>query len=251
MQFALVNGIKTQAMPGGKGICPCCESETIAKCGKYKIWHWSHKSQKNCDSWWENETEWHRQWKSYFPIENQEVVHKDIDSGEKHIADVKTFNGMVIEFQNSPINVEELKARENFYKRVIWIVNGEHFKKRFVITSIFPDPNSEFPEDIVFKGNSFFRKSENPNYPDNIKVITHPLIIIHSLIHKYHTNHFRFYWQNRHEAWFAAKEHVFFDFGDDVLWWLKREFRDNRSLYVQRVEKKSLIEKNGGSFYRR
>jgi competence CoiA-like predicted nuclease len=114
MQFALVNGIKTEAMPGGKGICPCCESETIAKCGKYKIWHWSHKSQKNCDSWWENETEWHRQWKSYFPIENQEVVHKDIDSGEKHIADVKTFNGMVIEFQNSPINVEELKARENF-----------------------------------------------------------------------------------------------------------------------------------------
>jgi competence CoiA-like predicted nuclease len=69
MQFALVNEKKTEPMPGGKGICSCCGSETIAKCGKYKLWHWSHKSKKNCDSWWENETKWHRQWKSYFPIE--------------------------------------------------------------------------------------------------------------------------------------------------------------------------------------
>jgi competence CoiA-like predicted nuclease len=248
MKFSLVNGIKTEAMPGGKGICSCCESETIAKCGNYKIWHWAHKSNKNCDSWWESETEWHRLWKSYFPIENQEVVHKDIDSGEKHIADVKTLNGMVIEFQNSPIAAEELKAREAFYKRVIWIVNGDSFKNRFLLTSPLPDPSSEFSQNIEFAGD-YYKKYENTKSP-NSRGVSHPLISIHSLIHKYHTDHFRFYWKNKHETWLAAKQHVLFDFGDTVLWWLKREFRGKPLSYVQRIEKEALIAKNGGTFIR-
>ncbi len=116
MQFALVNEIKTEAMPGGKGKCPCCESETIAKCGNYKIWHWSHKSKNICDSWWENETEWHRSWKNYFPKAWQEEVLFDRETNEKHIADVKVPCGMVLEFQNSPFSPKELKSRELFYK---------------------------------------------------------------------------------------------------------------------------------------
>lgn len=128
MQFALVNGIKTEAMPKGKGICPFCNSETIAKCGNCKIWHWAHKTKTQCDSWWERETEWHRQWKNYFPKDWQEVIYFDELTGEKHIADVKTSNNMVIEFQNSYIKQEEIVARENFYKRMFWIVNGNRNK---------------------------------------------------------------------------------------------------------------------------
>ena len=55
----------------------------IAKCGTQKIWHWSHLKKKNCDDWWETETEWHRKWKNQFDISFQEMVFTDKKSGEK------------------------------------------------------------------------------------------------------------------------------------------------------------------------
>ena len=124
MKFALVNGTRSTATPGLRGICQGCSGTMIAKCGQYVIWHWAHKQRQNCDSWWETETDWHRTWKDQFPIEQQEVVQIDPLTGEKHIADVKIGNGLVIEFQHSPISVEELKSREQFYKKMIWIVDG-------------------------------------------------------------------------------------------------------------------------------
>ena len=54
-------------------------------------------------------------WKKCFPEEWQEVVHFAED-GEKHIADVKTPSGLVIEFQHSAIKPEEQLSREGFYK---------------------------------------------------------------------------------------------------------------------------------------
>ena len=53
------------------------------------MWHWAHRGSRFCDPWWENETEWHRSWKGQFPVNWQEVVHQ-AETGEKHIADVKT-----------------------------------------------------------------------------------------------------------------------------------------------------------------
>ncbi len=47
------------------------------------------------------------------------------DSGELHIADVKTPNGLVYEFQHSPIHVDEIRLRTNFYKSMVWIVDGQ------------------------------------------------------------------------------------------------------------------------------
>lgn len=97
----------------------------IAKCGRVKMWHWAHRSRSGCDPWWENETEWHRGWKNRFLREWQEVVHIDPLDGQKHIADVKTPEGLVIEFQHSPIHPEELKSREEFYKKLVWVVDGD------------------------------------------------------------------------------------------------------------------------------
>lgn len=88
MKFALIAIIRTEATKGGKGICPICGPELIAKCGSLKINHWAHKAIRNCDPWWENETEWHRQWKSNFPDKWQEVIIHDEQTSEKHIADV-------------------------------------------------------------------------------------------------------------------------------------------------------------------
>ena len=84
MKFALVNKIKTEATPGSKGLCQICDSELVAKCGEIRVHHWSHKSKRDCDPWWENESEWHRAWKNEFPIDWQEIVHHD-ENGERHI----------------------------------------------------------------------------------------------------------------------------------------------------------------------
>ena len=90
MKYALVDNQKKEAEKGLKGLCPICQQPVIAKCGKFKINHWAHKSLEHCDNWWENETEWHRQWKNTFPVEWQEIVAIDEKTGEKHIADIKT-----------------------------------------------------------------------------------------------------------------------------------------------------------------
>lgn len=124
MRFALVDGQKSAPSPKQRGECSHCGAEMVSKCGRTKVWHWAHKTLEICDPWWENETEWHRTWKDQFPVEWQEISHFDAVSGEKHIADVKANNGLVVEFQNSPMSFEERTSREEFYGHMIWIVNG-------------------------------------------------------------------------------------------------------------------------------
>lgn len=131
MRYALVNGERKEAQKGFHGNCICCESSVIAKCGVVRVAHWAHRGM--CDPWWEGETEWHRNWKDQFPKEWQESIHY-ADNGEKHIADVKTDQGLVIEFQHSHISNEERQSREIFYATMIWIVDGTRRKldkKRF------------------------------------------------------------------------------------------------------------------------
>ena len=122
MKFALANDKRIEATKGGKGVCPSCGSKLVAKCGEIVIHHWAHI--KKCDDhWWENETEWHRNWKNEFPDEWQEIIHYD-EGGERHIADVKTSEDWIIEFQHSAISKEERNSRDSFYNKLIWIVDG-------------------------------------------------------------------------------------------------------------------------------
>lgn len=135
MKYAIRDGIKVEASKGAIGFCQNCGAEMIAKCGEFKIDHWAHKKIRQCDSWWESETEWHREWKGNFPIEWQEIIQYDTSTNEKHIADVLTDKGLVIEFQHSHINPIERRAREKFYKNMIWIVDGTRLERnipRFV-----------------------------------------------------------------------------------------------------------------------
>lgn len=111
MKYALIDDLRTQATKGARGLCPCCGSELIAKCGEQKINHWAHKGTRFCDPWWEPETLWHRSWKDKFPDVWQEYAQFDEQTGEKHIADIRTNQGLVIEFQHSHINPEERKSR--------------------------------------------------------------------------------------------------------------------------------------------
>lgn len=128
MKFALVNGQRNEAQPSVPGVCQNCDQPVVAKCGELRIWHWAHKGKRQCDPWWENETEWHLNWKSNFPDSWREIVHRAND-GTRHIADIKTEHGWVIEFQHSSINPEERRSRDAFYGRLIWVVDGTRRKR--------------------------------------------------------------------------------------------------------------------------
>lgn len=128
MKIALVNGIRQSAEPGINGKCQYCDRPMTAKCGEQRIWHWAHLGKRICDSWWENETEWHLNWKGCFPDDWREIVHTAPD-GTRHIADIKTEHGWVIEFQHSSIKSDERRSRDAFYERLIWVVDGTRRKK--------------------------------------------------------------------------------------------------------------------------
>jgi len=136
MQFACnINRERIKpSYSGERGICPICDSELIGKCGEILVWHWQHSQRSDCDSWKENETEWHRNWKALFPEDWREVIIEQ--DGQKHRADVQTNKGIVIEFQNSSIPRATIQARENFYNKMIWVINAESFKSNFRYFSV-------------------------------------------------------------------------------------------------------------------
>jgi competence protein CoiA len=250
MKYSYVDGIKTEAFPKGKGFCICCNKETIAKCGIKNINHWAHKTLIHCDNWWENETEWHRTWKSYFPVEWHEVLHYDSDTGEKHIADVKTKDGVVIEFQNSPISSLELIARENFYKNMVWVVNGQKFKNRFYILDKLPNPKSELANNVRFIPTKYkhlykfhFKISENPDYLLDNLVIIHSNLNIKFDIEKNYIGHHLFDWVHASTEWYSSNTNVFFDFGGSILWKLIFNYDDLGLICIRKIDKSNFINK--------
>src|SRR5262249_8392173 len=100
MLWANIDGARSAPSRGSRAECPVCSHSVIAKCGTQRVHHWAHLGQRACDQWWEPETEWHRAWKLKFPDTWHECVMHD-DAGEKHIADVRTPGGVVVEFQHS------------------------------------------------------------------------------------------------------------------------------------------------------
>jgi len=203
MKFALINNEKSEATKGARGLCPVCGSELIAKCGELKINHWAHKGNRNCDPWWENETAWHRSWKDKFPEEWQEVIQFD-KNGEKHIADVKTENGWVIEFQHSYLKPEERRSRNAFYNKLIWVVDGTRRKR----------------------DTEQFSKTLNISTPSGGK----------SKIWRVHSHECKLLreWEDSHTP-------VFLDFGGDKLWWLL-ENASNGVVYIAPVPRDYFVE---------
>ena len=115
MLYGVMGESKIMAAPGKTAICPICGDILVPKCGKINIWHWAHTSKEVCDSWSESEGQWHRAWKELAPAVNCEVVMGI------HRADIVNRNGLVIELQHSPLKPDEIRDREDFYKRMIWL----------------------------------------------------------------------------------------------------------------------------------
>lgn len=149
MKFAIDN-LNKRIKPefsGQKAICPFCNGILIGKCGEIYTWHWQHQANADCDKWKEHETEWHRTWKNKFPDSWQEVIINKGD--EKHIADIRTPNGAIIEFQNSSISISTIRKREKFYKNMVWVLNAIEFKENFKIWSLVKAKKKEI-ETIYF-----------------------------------------------------------------------------------------------------
>ena len=149
MKFAEFENTRIEATPGATGFCPGCKAPLTAKCGDKNIWHWAHRGRKHCDFFREPETEWHRNWKDRFPAEWQEVSSRD-EHGELHIADVKAPNGYVVEFQHSPIKIDEVKKRTKQHAPMIWVVDGlrrktdkVQFEKDIEFCSVTEKPSDE------------------------------------------------------------------------------------------------------------
>jgi competence protein CoiA len=253
MEFALVNGQRCPAQPDLAGSCPACGSRTIARCGTKVLWHWAHYRLKHCDPWWENETPWHRAWKGRFPEDWRELVHFD-PKGEKHVADVKTPSGRVLEFQNSPMTSDELLAREDFYGDMLWIVNGAPFFDHFFVLGRLPSPEAAWTRDLVVaratvrtRGHTFWRHSENRDYHVGQLVEMHSLDEIQPQIDADYVGHHLYDWVRPRSVWFESRVPVYIDFGGDLLWNIQR-YDEEGLLCVQATRKKALIDLHGGTY---
>lgn len=109
------DGDRAYAFPQGVAFCPCCRELLIPKCGEINVWHWAHQSNMDCDSWYEGETYWHRDWKELVPLEQREVT---IGS---HRADIVGKDGLIIELQHTCIAPDVIWERERFYQAMIWL----------------------------------------------------------------------------------------------------------------------------------
>lgn len=211
MKYAKFNDKRIEATKGAKGFCPGCGLELIPKCGEIQINHWSHKSKRHCDPWWENETIWHRMWKDYFPNDWQEVVHFD-KTGEKHFADVKTESGWAIEFQHSYLKPEERRSRNTFYNKLVWVVNGTRRKT----------DKKQFEK--ILKEES----SKIINNPPTIKV--------------HYPKDCRLF-----NEWGNSKSLVFFDFNENkenehTLLWLLYPHMKSDNIYLSYIDRNSFIQ---------
>ena len=122
MQFAIdENGIRTSinnSIRGKTYKCPCCGSEVIQKKGDIMIWHFAHKSIADCVNYYDHKGEWHRAMQELFPEKNREVYEKT--ETYRHIFDVLTDKGRIIEFQHSSMSPKEFQRRtEDYYERAV------------------------------------------------------------------------------------------------------------------------------------
>ena len=120
---------KIRAEKNVEAYCPQCRGLVVAKMGEIMVHHWAHVSSASCDTWNKGETRWHLAWKSRFP---KHCIEQRVTRGDVwHVADVLLPDGIVIEFQHSPISPVDIAKREEFYQRVIWVLDVKDAADRF------------------------------------------------------------------------------------------------------------------------
>jgi hypothetical protein len=223
----------------------------VAKCGPRIIHHWAHEGRRNCDPWWENETEWHREWKNQFPVSCREISHT-APNGEIHRADIKTPTGIYIEVQHSSMTDAERLSRETFYQNLVWIIDGRGFRENFDLYHVLPDPMSKMAVDLVWypaqrgrdgaNEGAFWRRSENPDavQGSTSMVLIHPLSDIQREVMANYHGHQQYHWIRPRKTWLSASCPVYVDFGDEWLFRLE-QYGGSNLRCVFRVAKRKFL----------
>lgn len=137
------HGGKITASPGAKGTCPMCDANLVPRCGQVNSWHWAHRFMEDCDSWYEPETEWHLGWKRLVQPAFCEFRLPP------HRADILGNNATVIELQHSPISLQVIEEREQFYSNMIWLFDATRCpEERFEFTHEY---NPQFGQFVSFR----------------------------------------------------------------------------------------------------
>lgn len=248
MQYAIVCDKRVEALPGARGACPTCGAAMLAKCGPRLLHHWAHFGRRQCDPWWENETAWHREWKSHFPEECREVSHIAPD-GEVHRADIKTMTGIVIEVQHSNMTDAERSSREAFYKNMVWVIDARGFAQNFDIYHRLPEPGSAIAADIVWakakrhhhgaNDGVFFLLSEcREDYPDITKRDVRfgrvrGMQEVKEAVEAAYRGHHQYDWVRPRQIWLSSSVPVYLDFGGE--WLARLETYDESGLQCVRL----------------
>lgn len=243
MKYALVNNMREEATKNQVGDCPLCKSPVRAYCGEFMAHHWKHIN-LDCDTWNEPETEWHRNWKNKFIEDWQEIVKFDALSNEKHIADIYNPHiDLVIEFQNSPISNEEIKSREEFYKKLIWVLNLKDITKNLKFYHNFDEGVSEIAQKYCKKwdaipANNLGMKGESPKEQDLDRVINE----IESWENISDKKNLLFLdWKYKPKRWEYNSAPVFLDLDDDRIYLIRKRILNCSALVVQPFDKATFI----------
>ena len=136
-----------------KYYCPICQGSLIIKAttSKSVAAHFAHKSRKDCDTFSHDMSDWHKEWQNRFPLRNREVPLPF--ENPCHRADVLAC-GYVIEFQHSPISLDEFNERNRFYtslgKKMVWVFDLSdqyenqrlamvNYKKKYIYDGSYTD----------------------------------------------------------------------------------------------------------------
>ena len=141
---------------GDNFLCPICGGDVILRRGSINIEHFAHRPNECCaDNWHYDMSEWHYSMQERFPEEQREVIVNYM--GQTHRADI-LHGKQIIEFQHSPISIEELEERNNFYNAagysVAWVfdVQSQYDSKAITIMSL--DKETLYVRIVVVEKNS-------------------------------------------------------------------------------------------------
>ncbi|MFC3563224.1 competence protein CoiA family protein [Pedobacter jamesrossensis] len=161
-----------------------------------------------------------------------------------HRADVFTPCGTAIEFQNSPITLAEMRSREAFYPKLVWIVNGKKFKG-FRLLKNLPHPNDPKLANYEFCNSdhlSMVRKSEvlSDFIKPTVLNFFHPEIKGVAIT----SNFYHFCWKQPHAVWYETKAPIFVDLGGHFLYQMRtRKQLSGDYAYLEMISRKSFIER--------
>lgn len=192
------------------------------------------------------ESPWHRDWKKAFPESYREVSFPDKVLGDLHRADVFTPCGTTLEFQNSPISLEELRSREAFYPKLIWVLNGKKFKG-FRILKHLPDVDDPRlqPYDFCLSDHlSMLRRSELQSGTAKRLNFHHPELRSVPLTSYYYS----FCWKHPHRVWYEAKCPIIVDLGGHFLYQLKQRKQLGENYpYLHMITRKAFVDQYLGA----